>query len=324
MLKNYLSKFEDPRAPLLGPNIKCLKFVGLLLPESMKWRIIYIILHAFQSLFVITQYIDVWYIKSDKSLLYNNLKTTMLGTVNMAKALSFLAWSKYWKDILDYVTKADLEQRLSNDKVNHRIISHTTSYCRKVTYINWSLEILTCLFVIVSPILKYILSPMYRENIRNGDEDYLAVVNSWVPWDKRTLAGYIFASAYQIFAALMAVAWLSGYDATAIVIMVFFKGEMKLLRQDSSKIFGSEGEPVGVEEAKRRLKSCWWLEAVHRKDLILLMMQYKKTVVFSAGPFVELVMPTFISVRKLSHGESLVAVLLDFWREVHGALLAVS
>ncbi|KAI8423441.1 hypothetical protein MSG28_012573 [Choristoneura fumiferana] len=295
MLKNYLSKFEDPRAPLLGPNIKCLKFVGLLLPESMKWRIIYIILHAFQSLFVITQYIDVWYIKSDKSLLYNNLKTTMLGTVNMAKALSFLAWSKYWKDILDYVTKADLEQRLSNDKVNHRIISHTTSYCRKVTYINWSLEILTCLFVIVSPILKYILSPMYRENIRNGDEDYLAVVNSWVPWDKRTLAGYIFASAYQIFAALMAVAWLSGYDATAIVIMVFFKGEMKLLRQDSSKIFGSEGEPVGVEEAKRRLKSCWWLEAVHRKDLILLMMQYKKTVVFSAGPFVELVMPTFIS-----------------------------
>lgn len=256
MLKKFLNKFEDPSSPFLGPNIKNLKFSGLLLPEDRKWKIFYLSIDLLAAIFIISQWTSIWFITSDKSLLYYNLKTTMLGTVNGAKLLSFLLWSKHWRDIIDYITKADLEQRMSTDPVNQRIIKQITNYSRRVTYINCFLDLMTGSMVFLIPILKYMLSSTYRENTRNGEEPYLEVINSWVPWDKTTFNGYLLASIYQSFAATMSIVCLTAFDGTSVAIMVFFKLEMQLLRRDSSKIFGTEKEPVGVEEAKRRVKKC--------------------------------------------------------------------
>ncbi|XP_053620348.1 odorant receptor 30a isoform X2 [Plodia interpunctella] len=45
-------------------------------------------------------------------------------------------------------------------------------------------------------------------------------------------------------------------------------------------------------------ESTWWLHRVHRKDLFILVAQFSKTVVFSAGPFTKLTVATFLSILK--------------------------
>ncbi|XP_063543879.1 odorant receptor Or2-like isoform X2 [Cydia strobilella] len=45
-------------------------------------------------------------------------------------------------------------------------------------------------------------------------------------------------------------------------------------------------------------ESRWWCKNALRKDLIILLGQYRKEIVFSAGPFTNLTLPTFISILK--------------------------
>nr|WEG72123.1 odorant-receptor-29 [Grapholita molesta] len=386
MLSYIFEKLENPNRPLLGPNVKSLQFWGLLLPDNVIMKYIYVFLHITIIFFTATEYVDIWFIKSDINMLLENVKITMLASVSVIKVSTFLVWQKSWREIIDYVTESDIRQRKTTDKTDIAIIESFTKYSRKITYLYWSLMYATVLVVIVQPIIKYFFSVTYRDNVKSGEESYIQVVSSWVPFDKTTIPGYLAACAIQSYAAIYGGGWITSFDTSAIVIMVFFKGELQLLRRDSAKIFGDENNPVSHEEAEKRFEEChrrhvniikysrlfdsclspimlfymfvcsvmlcvtayqitsgtsmmqtilqieylvfgvsqlfmycwhsndvmhmsqdviygpyesrWWSKNIHRKELVILLGQYRKKIVFTAGPFTYLTLPTFVTILK--------------------------
>ncbi|XP_063834119.1 odorant receptor 45b-like [Ostrinia nubilalis] len=261
---NVLKRLENPKRPLLGPNVKALKFWGLLLPENIYMKYFYLLMHVLVTIFTATEYVDIWFIKYDLNLILNNLKITMLATMSVFKITTFLYWQQHWKDIIEYVTRADLAQRATDDVEKNVLITKSTRYCRKITLFYWSLMYTTVVIVIFQPIFKYFLSRNYRENVNNGTDSYLQVVSSWVPWDKSTIPGYLIASAFQSYAAIYGGGWITSFDSNAMVIMVFFKAELELLKIDCANMFGTEMKPVSDEVALKRLKDC------HRRHVELL------------------------------------------------------
>nr|ARO70253.1 Odorant Receptor 41 [Dendrolimus punctatus] len=382
-----LRKLENHKQPLLGPNIKALKFWGLLLPNNNFKKAFYLFMHFSVIIFTATEYVDVWFVKNDMGLLLTNLKITMLATVSVCKVTTFIAWQKYWKQIISYVVTADLNQRNTAVMKKLKMIQKVTKYCRKITYSYWFLMCTTVVIVMFQPILKYFSSATYRDNVKSGNDTYLQVVSSWVPFNKNTIPGYLVASIYQTYAAIYGGGWITSFDTNAIVIMCFFKLELELLRIDCREIFGAEKIVIKDEDIKRRLMDChkrhvelvkfarlfdsclspimllymfvcsvmlcvtayqitietntmqkflmteylifgvaqlfiycwhsndvyyaseslmcgpyesvWYSKSVkHRQDLLLLTGQFKKTVVFSAGPFTKLTVTTFITILK--------------------------
>lgn len=256
MFQALLHKLENPKQPLLGPNVRALEFWGLLLPKNIFKRYFYISMHILVTIFTATEYVDVWFVKSDINLLLNNLKITMLATMSVFKVSTFLYWQNSWKNIIEYVNRADLAQRATNDNQKQTLINNFTKYCRKITYLYWSLMYTTVVIVMIQPIIKYFASAVYRENVRNGTETYLQVVSSWVPFDKNTIVGYLAVSVYQSYAAIYGGGWITSFDTNAMVIMVFFRAELELLRIDCANIYGSEDSPVSSKVASGRLRDC--------------------------------------------------------------------
>lgn len=256
MIKYILAKLEDPNYPLLGPNIKALKFWGLLLPDIKAKKWMYIFFHLSVIIFTATECAEIWFVKYDMNLLLTNLKITLLATVSVGKVTSFLIWQTHWKRIINYVNEADKTQRQTQDVDKKAIINSYTRYSRKITYFHWILMYTTVAFVISQPIYKYISSETYRQSVKNGTHGYTEVVSSWVPFDKGTIPGYLLASLYQSYAAIYGGGWITSFDTNAIVIMVFFRGELEALRKDSSNIFGTKDAAVSYEEARMRLKDC--------------------------------------------------------------------
>nr|AOE48016.1 putative odorant receptor OR11 [Athetis lepigone] len=387
MLQKIFQKLENPKRPLLGPNVKALQFWGLLLPKNKFMKRFYIFMHFAVTVFTATECIDVWFVKSDMNLLLNNLKITMLATMSVIKVMTFLFWQKSWISIIEYVTRADLNQRNTTDPKKLELLKTFTQYCRKITFMYWSLMYTTVIIMIVLPLYKYFSSETYRENVKNGTDSYIPVVSSWVPFDKSTMVGYLAASIYQSYAAIYGGGWITSFDGNSMVIMVFFRAELEFLRIDAMDIFGTESEQVDQEVALKRLKEChsrhvelvkyarifdsclspimllymfvcsvmlcvtayqinietsamqrllnaeylvfgvaqlfiycwhsndvlyasadlmcgpyesiWWTKSVvYRKDLFLLVEQFNKEVVFSAGPFTKLTVATFINILK--------------------------
>lgn len=257
MLRTIYNKLENPHRPFLGPNVKALKFWGLLLPKNKTMRYIYIILHFSIIYFTATEYVDIWFIKSDISMLLENMKITMLATVSVIKITTFLVFQKNWISIIDYVTEADLRQRNTKDDTDISIIKNFTRYCRKITYCYWFLMYTTVVIVMLQPIIKYVFFQTYRENVKSGRQAYLQVVSSWLPFDKNTVQGYIAAYLLQSYAAIYGGGWITSFDTNAIVIMIFFRLELELLKRDAALIFGGENGLVTEKEAKKRLKECY-------------------------------------------------------------------
>ncbi|VVC92713.1 unnamed protein product [Leptidea sinapis] len=333
MLNRILAKLEDSQRPLLGPNYSALRFWGLLLPEKITKRIFYLFMHFLVTFFTATEYVDIWFVKDDINLLLNNIKITFLATVSVAKVITFLSRQKDWKAIIEYVNNADLAQRGSNNVRKNIIIWKYTKYCRKITYLYWSLMYTTVIIVMGQPMFKFFCSEEYRNNVQNGTETYVQVVSSWVPFDKNTVAGHIAASIFQSYAAIYGGGWITSFDTNAIVIMVFFKAELEMLRIDSSRLFGDNGDSLNEEDTVKILKDChrrhvellrkriirrnldenskylmlgpyesgWWLQnAAKQKHIIILADQFNKNIVFTAGPFNDLSVSTFINSRYLT------------------------
>lgn len=256
MLKYIFKKFENPEYPLLGPNITALKFWGLILPKELPTKCLYIFLHITVIIFTATECAEIWFVKNDMSLLLTNVKITLLATVSVSKVTSFLINQDKWLNIINYVNNADKVQR-KDDNAKSDIIHRYTKYSRKITYYYIILMYTTVVFVMSQPVYKYLFSESYRVNVRNGTENYAQVVSSWVPFDKNTVTGHIFACLYQSYAAIYGGGWITSFDTNAIVIMVFFRGELEMLRIDSRNLFGSENSLVSKEEFKKRLKNCY-------------------------------------------------------------------
>lgn len=255
MFSQIFKKLENPKWPLMGPNIYWLKFWGLLLPEKTVPKYFYLFLHLLVFIFSATEIIEIWFVRSNLNNVLNNLKVSMLAVVSVVKVTTFIVWQKDWWAVINFSTRLDNRYRNSKDKKSKIIIEKYTSYSRKITYFYWILVFTTVFVVIIQPFVKF-TSKSYRNNVRNGTEKYTDVVSAWVPFDKTILKNYLFASSFQIYATIYAGGWITSLDSNSMVLLIFFGGQMELLRCQCSRIFGKENENITEEIAKQRLIEC--------------------------------------------------------------------
>lgn len=241
MLNQFLSTLEDPDRPFLGPIIKFLRFWGLWLPDDPKKRILAIFIQILETIFILTEFVDIFYVKTELDMLLTNIKFSMQGVINICKAWSFIAWQKDWRAICDYVTRADITNRSTLDPKKSRNNERFTTYCRRVVYTYVYFTFVTAIVVIFQPGFKYLLSTSYREAVKAGREDYMQVVSSWVPFNKREMPGYFFACVIQGVGTFVAAGWITSYDIIALSVMIFIRAEIEALKIDTAAIFdGSE------------------------------------------------------------------------------------
>uniref|UniRef100_UPI0035D1054B uncharacterized protein n=1 Tax=Battus philenor TaxID=42288 RepID=UPI0035D1054B len=258
MLTKFLESLEDPQRPLLGPNYWMLRKIGFILPDNKIGKILYIFMHLFVCVYVVSEYIELFMIRSDLELMLTNLKISMLSIVCVVKANTFVFWQSSWKKLIEYVCVADKEERDDLDPIKAKVIVRYTKYCRRVVYSYWILVGLTFLTVVITPLLQYLSSSNYREALRNGTEPFPHIFSSWVPFNKNKSPGSWITVIYHTVVCFYGGCTMAAYDTNAMVIMVFFSGKMDLLRERCRHIFKNTGDQkVNNVQADERIKDLY-------------------------------------------------------------------
>lgn len=252
-MKSFLANLENPDRPLLGPNIYSLQKWRMYRPEYSGFSSNTI--HILGTLFVISQYLELWLIRSDLQLALRNLSVTMLSTICVVKAISFISWQKQWKEVIEYVSYTEKRQLEKNDKVANAIIKEYTKYSRMVTYFYWFLVTATVITVVLAPLIGFLSSKELRERIRNGTAPYPEILSSWTPFDRTRGFGYWLSILEHSGICVYGGGVVASYDCNAVVIMSFFAGQLKLLSVDCERMFDGI-EVISHEEAMKRIQQC--------------------------------------------------------------------
>lgn len=249
-MNSIFQSLEDPKRPFLGPNYWIIKNSGFLLPKSALPKIMWMIAHEAVAFFVFTQYMELYVIRSDLDLVLTNMKISMLSVVCVVKAHSFIFWQKHWREVLDYVTEADIFERLSEDRVNTTIVEKYTRYCRRLSYFYWVFVFTTFLTTVCTPLMRYLTSATFRENIRNGTEPFPHIFSAWTPFDRFHSPGTWITVVWHTLTCAYGGLTMAAYDTCIVVVMVFFGGKLDLLRERCKQMFGTEGTVISDKECK--------------------------------------------------------------------------
>ncbi|KAL4713009.1 hypothetical protein ACJJTC_014643 [Scirpophaga incertulas] len=250
MLQKYINFLENDEHPLLGPTLWGLSKWGIWMPKSNLSAKIYCAIHIIATLFVFSQFVELWLIRSDLDLALRNLSVTMLSTICTIKAGTFIIRHENWKDILEYVSKLEKEQLLKNDKITNRIINEYKKYSRRVTYFYWCLVAATVLTVVLAPLLAFWSSEEYRGNIREGLTAYPEIMSSWLPFDRTKGLGYWASVVEHVLICVYGGGVIATYDTNAVVLMNFFAGQLKLLNVNCSRLFSSDKKNIDKHNNK--------------------------------------------------------------------------
>lgn len=256
MLFKIFKNLEDPLHPLLGPNLWGLQAAGLWQQNKGFSRIIYDFLHLFVVVFVLTQYIELWLIRSNIEMALRNLSYSIIITICVVKAGTFILWQKYWKEVFENVTLIEKKQQRKHDIETEKIIAKYTEYSRNVTYFYWCLVIATIFSIVLAPLVIYLSSHKLREDIRNGTARYPDILSSWAPFDKTRGFGYWVLVGVHTFICFFGGGIVANYDSNAVVLMTFFAGQFEVLKSTSEKLFGNGQEYISYDEAIRRIRDC--------------------------------------------------------------------
>lgn len=256
IIKNKLLSFEDPDDPFLGPNIKILNFSGLL-SGKIKFAHIQLLM---LNLLMISQLIDVYQLTTDDetdiNLLLTNLRFTCVTFVTNLKCNLFVSRKKKWTDILNYVTKADLEERRENDKFRNNIINYYTKYSRILTYAYCVMMITTAGCAASIPIINMIFTAGYWSNVKSGQIDFPHAVSAWVPFDKNSSPGCWILFTWHVTTAFYAAIVIATYDANMLVIMKFFEKKLELIQYTCTFIYKSSEGNISDELFNSRIYKC--------------------------------------------------------------------
>lgn len=256
MMRRVLSKFEDPNWPLLGPNIWALQALGLWLHNGDITSRMFNSLHIIVAFYISTEFVELWFIRSNFNSVLRNLSYSLLSLVCLMKVGTFLTWQNDWRDIINYITELENRQRSRKDEKTNIIIDEYTQYSRAVTFFYWCLALATVLIVVIFPFVGLLTVPKIRECTLNGTIAFPEIMSSWFPFDKSRGYGYIISLLIQTTMFSWG-GWVVGsYDSTAVTIMCFIAGQLKLLKVDCERLFGDDKETVSEEEAIRRIKQC--------------------------------------------------------------------
>nr|AST36264.1 putative odorant receptor OR29 [Hedya nubiferana] len=248
MINAFLKSLEDPDRPLFGPNYWLLNKIGLILPENSTQRLFAIIMHEVATYFVISQYMELFVIRSDLDLILTNLKISMLSTICVIKANTFVFWQNDWRQVINYITEADNFERENQDLAKGWIINSYTKYCRRVTYFYWGLVFTTSVTVTTAPLMKYYSSSKFREGFRNGTEAFPHIFSSWMPIDKEHSPGCWITVLWHIGICAYGATVAAAYDTCVMVLLVYFRGKLELLRIRCREMLGTCGQGISDED----------------------------------------------------------------------------
>lgn len=254
MIKAFLESLEDPRRPLVAPNYWILRKTGFILPKSTVKKNCYIIIHEIVSFFVLTQYMELYVIRSNLDLVLTNLKISMLSVVCIFKVNSFVIYQESWKQLFRYITEADQFERSHRGAPIRAIVNQYTKYCRRLTYCYWALVFLTFLTTEFQPLMWYLTSSNLRDAFHNGTEGFPHIFSSWMPFDKNHSPGCWVTVGWHTLLCLYGASVMAAYDASVVVIMVFFGGKLDLLRVRCAQMLGHGGAGISGEQAEAAVK----------------------------------------------------------------------
>ncbi|XP_039759946.1 odorant receptor 46a-like [Pararge aegeria] len=275
-MSKFLLNLEDPGNPLLGPTLWGLQRWGMWQPKQGINRIIYNIVHLIAILFVLSQYVELWFIRSNMDMAMRNLSVTMLSTVCVIKAGTFIMWQEYWRSLVFYVSSTEKRQLRARELKANKIIQGYTKYSRKVTYFYWGLVAATVLTVILAPYGGYLSTSQSRKLLINATVLYPEILSSWAPFDKTQGAGYWTMALVQSSICFYGGGIVANYDSNAVVLMTFFAGQLDLLKLKCSSLFGDGNEDISYRVAVKRIRDC------HQHHVLLV--KYSKILNFLLSP----------------------------------------
>ncbi|VVD03126.1 unnamed protein product [Leptidea sinapis] len=232
-MSNFFKNLENPNHPLLGPTIWILKI-------SSMWNEKFNYVQIYAITFQITEIVDLWFLRHDSEQALNNLSKSILGFMCIAKSSSFILLHKQWRSVIYFISDTEKKQLLQEDRVIHDIMKKYTKYSRLLTYLYWFLAFSTALALFISPVAKYSSSSEYRDLIKNGSAPYPEIISSWVPFDKSRGFGYGIVILLQIMGILYGSLTVASYDTNAVVIMIFFAGQLEILRVNCKNLFANK------------------------------------------------------------------------------------
>ncbi|CAH0627458.1 unnamed protein product [Chrysodeixis includens] len=203
---------------------------------------------------------ELYVIRSDLDLVLTNLKISMLSVVCIVKVNTFVLWQSNWREVLDYVTAADNFERETRDPVRKNVVNSYTKYCRRITYFYWALVFTTFLTTTLTPLMRYLSSSNFRENLRNGTENFPHIFSSWMPFDKYHSPGCWITVIWHTVLCAYGAGIMAAYDTCIVVIMVFFGGKLDLLRERCKDMFGEYGSSINHREFEEYVRQ---LHTIH-------------------------------------------------------------
>lgn len=253
-MRVLFNKFEDPKWPLLGPNIWALQTFGLWQPKGHAANLKFNIFHSIFAFYIATEFVELWLIRSDFYLALRNLSYSLLSLVCLMKVGTFIIWQDDWSNIINYITVLENRQRSTKDKKTNIIIDEYTQYSRAVTFFYWFLVICTVLAVVIFPLVEFYTVPAIPNSTLNGTVVFPEIMSSWFPFDKSRGYGYVISLLIQISVFTWGGWAVGSYDSTAVTIMAFIAGQLKLLKINCERLFGDKTENVTEEESIKRIK----------------------------------------------------------------------
>ncbi|CAK1594042.1 unnamed protein product [Parnassius mnemosyne] len=260
ILYTATKSFEDRRFPLLGPNLKGLYTFGLLrqLPErENKYRQHFFnFLHLISLIFVISQLVDLYFMRKDFHNALINISISALSTVVICKTISYIILQSSFKNLIKAISEEEISALKEQQNFVIILMKDYTRYVRIVTNLYWLVFFVTVIATIFSPFLKYASDSSYREDIQTGAEPPPQILRSWLPFNILKKPGYIFATALHIIMTVQGAGVVAVYDANAFAIMTFLKGQFIILREKCQRIFGDEETALTKMEIQARIKEC--------------------------------------------------------------------
>lgn len=254
-LISFLERLEDPRHPLLGPNIKGLYIFGIWqTTETRKRNVIYNVFHFTTILYVLVQLVDLYQQLDDLNKALSNISVTFVSIICCAKCWSYVLWQSQWQKLATCIAEEELTAMQKKDETILNKMKEYKYYARVITYLYWVLVSITSICLILTPFVKYLTNQTYRANIRDGIEVYPQIMSCWFPFDYTSMPGYIYACLIQISMSIQGAGIIAMSDTNAISIMTFMKGQMQILREKCMRIFESKNNKPEV--FLKRIKEC--------------------------------------------------------------------
>lgn len=258
-IKHFINSKEYTNYPSLGPSMSVLNYLGIWDCDypalNIYHKILMILLRFNYVIITICMYIEVWFIRHDLQQVLFNLSLTFLCTISVWKIISLTFWRKHWEDCVREISNWECVDLKDPD--NWHFMVDYIRYSRLITVMYSVVSGATGTFLGSSPLVKYITSSKeYRAALSNGSEPYPQVVSVWVPFDKNEPLGYTAISFYAIVVHTFGATFIFAYDSMSMSMMIFFAGQMKILRDKCGTIFGRGDQRISDNEVADRIRDC--------------------------------------------------------------------